>query len=389
MKKVLFFSAWYPNRYDAMAGLFVRKHAEAVSHFANICVLFPCADNTVKDFEIITQQTGKITEVYVYYPFTKWWGVRKFSKAINYFRAFLKGYKFVNENFGRPDITHANVLTRSGFLSYFLLKTRHIPYVITEHWSRYFRERNSYKGFVRKRITEIIVRNAKCVMPVSLSLEQAMKDCNLCNDNYRVVCNVVDDFFFVDDTQSQRKRKRIIHVSCFDDSVKNISGIINVVYELSKVRSDFELIVIGTGPDYNDIVEKTSRLGLLDSVVYFLGEQTPFHVSERMKQSDFFVLFSKAENAPVVISEALACGLPVISSSVGAIPQMVVPGNGLIVPIDDETAFLNAINWMLDHFQLYKKDLIRDSAKCYSFENVGKQINSIYDQVLQDSMVRS
>ena len=38
--KVLFLSAWYPNRYDAMAGLFVRKHAEAVGQYADVCVLY-------------------------------------------------------------------------------------------------------------------------------------------------------------------------------------------------------------------------------------------------------------------------------------------------------------------------------------------------------------
>jgi hypothetical protein len=49
---VLFLSAWYPNRHDSMAGLFVQKHAEAVSMYADVKVLYVHADKDVKHFEI-------------------------------------------------------------------------------------------------------------------------------------------------------------------------------------------------------------------------------------------------------------------------------------------------------------------------------------------------
>jgi glycosyltransferase involved in cell wall biosynthesis len=49
-------------------------------------------------------------------------------------------------------------------------------------------------------------------------------------------------------------------------------------------------------------------------MIEFMGEKMPTEVAEYMQQSDFFVLFSNYENSPVVISESLACGKPVISS---------------------------------------------------------------------------
>ena len=60
--KVLFLSAWYPNRYDAMAGLFVRKHAEAVSQYADVCVLYLHLDDKIDDFQIVEQSYNDVRE---------------------------------------------------------------------------------------------------------------------------------------------------------------------------------------------------------------------------------------------------------------------------------------------------------------------------------------
>ena len=55
--KVLFLSAWYPNRYDTMAGLFVRKHAEAVGQYADVCVLYLHLDDKIDNFQIVEHET--------------------------------------------------------------------------------------------------------------------------------------------------------------------------------------------------------------------------------------------------------------------------------------------------------------------------------------------
>ena len=60
--KILFMSHWYPNRYDKMFGLFVQKHAEAVSIYCDVAVLYVHADENIKDFELIKQKINKVTE---------------------------------------------------------------------------------------------------------------------------------------------------------------------------------------------------------------------------------------------------------------------------------------------------------------------------------------
>jgi len=160
--RTLFLSAWYPNREDAMVGLFVRKHAEAVALQNDVTVLYLHADPQISKFEIIKQNINEhLHEIIVYYPNHIRGTVGKFFKIINYFRANRLGNREVKKDF-RPDIVHVNVLTRTGLLAYWLKLTQGIPYVITEHWSRYFSDRNSYHGFFQKSIDQIDSQISKC-----------------------------------------------------------------------------------------------------------------------------------------------------------------------------------------------------------------------------------
>ncbi len=379
---VLFFSAWYPHRYDAMSGLFVRKHAMAVSAFCDVCVLYLFADENVSNFEIVEQQTEKVKEIYVYYPFNKNKVFLRISKAVNYWRAFRKGYEYVTKNFGKPDVCQANVLTRSGALAYWLKLSQKIPYIVVEHWSRYLPQNFSYNGFLRKTITKKVVKNASALLTVSQILDNAMFNLDLQNSNSLRINNVLDDFFFLPQEICKHSRKRILHVSCFDEKAKNITGILRVIKRLSETRNDFELIIVGTGIDFEDTVKYAKMLNLPDDIVRFVGEQTPQQVCDWMHQSDFFLMFSNYETAGVVISESFACGLPVISSAVGIAPEVINDTNGCIVPIKDEIALFEKTNWMLDNFANFNKLRIAKSAKQFSFEEVGKKLSEVYKQTL-------
>ncbi|NLK47820.1 MAG: glycosyltransferase family 4 protein [Bacteroidales bacterium] len=384
--RTLFLSAWYPNREDAMVGLFVRKHAEAVALQNDVTVLYLHADPQISKFEIIKQNINEhLHEIIVYYPNHIRGTVGKFFKIINYFRANRLGNREVKKDF-RPDIVHVNVLTRTGLLAYWLKLTQGIPYVITEHWSRYFSDRNSYHGFFRKVLTKLIVKSASAVLPVSEGLKKAMKSHKLHNPNYQVVNNVVDDFFFEKINQpAHNKIKQILHVSCFDDQVKNISGILRATKSLSLIRNDFNLVIVGTGPDYDKIKSYADDLKFPQDMILFTGELTPKEVATQFHQADFFVLFSNYENSPVVISESLASGKPVISTDVGGIAEHVNQTNGILIPVGDENALLNAILHMLENHQSYDAENTQGIAKQkFSYKSVSNEINKIYSDIIYE-----
>src|SRR5574344_1609317 len=144
--KVLFFSAWYPNRYDAMSGLFVRKHADCVTRFADVIVLYPCPTQNNDETGMVERRYNNVRAIYVYYHHAH----NKIAKAVAYFAAFFRGFRFVKNHYDRPDICHVNILTPAGISALALQMLCGIPYVITEHWTRYLPENNSYHGLLRK-----------------------------------------------------------------------------------------------------------------------------------------------------------------------------------------------------------------------------------------------
>lgn len=376
--KVLFISLWYPNRYDDMAGLFVRKHAEAASRFADVHVLYVHPDSRCKrGYEYVKQTTDDVTEHYIYYHEKSC----KFLRVIPFFTAYHIGYNHVLKEWGKPDIIHANVLLRTGFMAFFIKFCKGVPYVISEHWSRFLPQNFGYKGWLRKRLTELVVKQAKRVMPVSLNLEKAMIDNGLSYGNYEIVHNVVDDFFYKQPiTSTSYDKKRLLHVSCFDERAKNVMGIVNAVKLLSEKRNDFEMIAVGTGKDFQSVKNLADSLNLSDNLLFFTGEQTPLQVKNWFYQSDVFVLFSNYETAGVVLSEALATGTPIISTPVGIAPEVVDALSGRLVEIGNVEQLAETMDWMLDHFQEFDGDDMRTKAKVFSYEKVGEQLKDIYEE---------
>ena len=381
--KVLYLSAWYPHRYDAMSGLFVRKHAEAVSRFCDVCVLYLLADEHVNRYDIVEQTTNGVCEIYVYYTFAKMPVLRQLTKAVGYVKAFWRGFAVVRRTFSLPDVVQANVLTRSGVLARKLKQKFGIPYIVVEHWSRYLPQNFNYKGFVRKLMTRKCVADAGCVLAVSSKLREAMQGFGLVNHNFQLIDNVVDDFFFAAQKNTNAKGKfRFLHVSCFDEKPKNVKGILSAVKNLSQQRSDFELILVGVGQDWQAAVDYAKELELGD-FVRFTGELTPAEVCRYFTESDVFVMFSNYENAPVVISESLATGTPIISTNVGGIPDMVSEQCGILINPGDEAALCEKMSWMIDNKEVYSAAEIRKSAQRYTYDAVGKRLYDIYQNLSQ------
>jgi len=373
--KVLFISAWYPNRYDAMAGLFVRKHAESVGMFNEVKVLYIHADKNINVTEIVDNTGFGITETIIYYPA----GSNSFSKLIHFFNAYKKGFRHISELGFKPDIIHANILTRTGFIAYIEKKRKGIPYIISEHWSRFLSGKKAFNNILHKYLTQIIVKNASTVLVVSGILKKGMISNGLIHNDYRLINNVVDDFFFNNTASENHVGKLLLHISCFDEKSKNICGIIRAVSALSKVRDDFSLVIIGTGLDFDKVFSFAQSLNLKKGIIRFEGEKTPEEVAEWYRKCDGVVQFSNYETAGIVIAESLVCGKPVISTKVGIAPDFINESNGILVNVGDEKALQEAMKFLLENTNKYNKQQIKNTAaENFSYKNVGAKITEVY-----------
>jgi glycosyltransferase involved in cell wall biosynthesis len=383
MIKSLFLAAWYPNRYDAMLGLFVKKHAQAVALYCNVCVLYFHPDINISKTEIVRSKSDNISEIIIYFPDNKTGALKRFSKLINYLIAVITGFSIYFKEFGKPDIIHVNILTRTGIPALFLKYFQKIPYLITEHWTRYLPENNSFNGFLRKKITQLIVKNASFVMPVSNQLKIAMQNHGIHSNGYRIVNNVVDSFFYeLNDKNPTGKIRKILLVSCFLEQAKNVKGLLRSIKSLSHKRTDFQLTIVGDGPDFKKTYQYFTDLKFSENLITFTGEKRPEEVAGYYAEADFFILFSNYETAGIVIAESLASGIPVISTKVGIAPDFINDETGLLVDVGDEKGFTRAIDYMLDHLVDYKSEKIKNYGKVFSFEGVGREIYDLYKESL-------
>ncbi len=383
---VLFLTPWYPNRHDAMDGLFVRKHAQAVARAgAVVSVIRVRSDYAVTDFEIERRNVAGVDEILVYYPVSKLPILKHISIAVNFIRAFAAAYRLATERHGRPDVCQVNVLTRMGAVAWWLKKREGIPYAIIEHWGRYMPNRKDYKGFWRKRVTEAVCKEADMVMPVSNELKKAMQNCGIKAKHWMTIHNVVNDSFF---TQKDIERKdnifRLLCVTTIDEKLKNTAGTIRAINLVSRKRQDFHLTIVGLSKEMVPSVTQTVEELGMESFVTFAGEVAPAYVSRFMHSADALVLFSNSETSSVVIHEAMASGLPIISTRVGAIPEIVNVTNGILVEPRDEQALADAILSMMSGEKTFNKNEIRAASLEFSYDSIGRQLMSVYNDILKE-----
>jgi glycosyltransferase involved in cell wall biosynthesis len=120
---------------------------------------------------------------------------------------------------------------------------------------------------------------------------------------------------------------------------------LTLVRALAALGHAHETVIVGDGPDRSAVEAEVRRLGL-DSVVRLAGVRND--VAELLAAADLFVLSSRSEGLPLSILEAMAAGLPVVASSVGGVPELVVDGEtGLLVPPGDPRSLARAIERLL------------------------------------------
>lgn len=352
--RVLFTTAWYPNRKVAGDGVFIQKHARAVALMNEVAVLMVQTDYAIKGcrIEICSDvATDSLHEVLVYIPKTKFEipVLTGLIRMMWLMLGYLKGYRYIKKNCWngcRPDVCHVNVLTRAAGLPWLLYKIHHIPYIITEHWTRYARP-EAYPGSKMQLLFgRLFVRDAAYVCPVSYNLEQSMKKWGLNNRRYTRIGNVVDTDMFalksVSATPEISSVTRFVHVSWMRDPAKNISGILRVLSQLKTERQDWHLDLIGEGNDKEMLMDMAHSLDL-DAQVTFLPAMQGKELAHTLREHDAMLMFSNHENQPVSILEALSCGLPVIATSIAAIPVMLGQQRGVTVEPGNESQLLEVL----------------------------------------------
>jgi len=383
-QNILFIPAWYPNRDDSMFGLFVKNHALAVAPFTNISVIYVQSSNNNKDnFEQVLNSNEDINEIIIYFKKSNITFIGAFINLFRMLRSYKMGWDILLKQGKKPQITHAHILTRAGVIAYIINKLYNIPYIITEHWSRYYAFNNNYNGILRKYLTQKVVKNASMMTTVSKSLKEAMNKCNLHNDNWQILANSINtELFKYSPTTYKTDKVRIFHISCFEDKSKNVSGIIRAFKNASQQNPNLQLVMIGDGDDHKKMIELSQELNI-DSKIEFTGVLEGKALIDKINSCHFKVLFSNYETFAIVLVESLAAGKPVIATNAGAIPEVLPKEYGIIIEPKDEKALSSSMLLMAKNYHKYDKKAMRKYAvDNYDISKIGVQLNKYYKQII-------
>lgn len=140
----------------------------------------------------------------------------------------------------------------------------------------------------------------------------------------------------------------ITHIGRFT-AQKNHELLIRAFAQLNPYQP-VQLLLVGEGELKPQVEQLVYSLGLSERV-RFLGVRSD--IPELLNASDIFVLSSRWEGNPMSVMEAMAAGLPVISTAVGGVPELVEEGvSGILVPSENEQALRTAIQTLLDNPEL-------------------------------------
>ncbi len=383
--RVLFLPRWYPHRQDPMPGLFIQRQAESLTSFCDVAVLYVQAEKDCPnkiEAEFAEENKVRVLRVYYQSSLSKSELLRKIFDFYRFYKVLFRSLKSISGF--QPDLIHAHILTRMGWMAMRIAIKRNIPYLISEHWSRYFQENLKFRGMLKKLLTRITVKNAAAVLVVSEKLKQAMWSQGLKNGHYHIVPNIIDpQVFHVIPMEHDSIKKRMIHISCFEDRSKNISGFLNAVKSLWEERQDFECLLVGEGPDLQEMQEYASFLRLSEHCVRFTGLITGEPLVELINRADFLVLSSHFETFGSVVVESLSCGTPVLATPVGIVPEIIHGGNGMIAASSKVEDLTPCLHHMLNECRKYDRQQIRDGiAERFSPVTVGKLLQGIYMEIL-------
>jgi len=290
------------------------------------------------------------------------------------FRAILRR---VCAERGTPDIVHAHFLGVAAIAAP-ICREKNLPLVITEHTSAL---NAPDPGAALVKTMRKTYPLADALLAVSSLLAGSILRCT--GERATVVPNIIDtqSFGAVKESNVPGKPFRFA-ASGFLLHRKGYDLLLRAAGELCRRGYDLTLTVFGDGPE-RETLEKLAETEGIRGRVDFRGQCTRKELGDAYAQMDAFVLASRRETFGVVYIEAMAVGLPVIATRCGGPEDFVTEENGILIPVDDESALIDAMERMMLRREDYDSAAISaDIRRKFAPETIAAQLTEIYKEIL-------
>jgi len=164
---------------------------------------------------------------------------------------------------------------------------------------------------------------------------------------------------------------------------KGHRGVLQAVAQVVTRHPSFRLVLIGDGPERTALTNLAHELDISGNVIF---GGTLRDAARLLPAFDFTILGSSEEGFPNALMESMAAAVPVVSTSVGGVPELVEDGvHGRLVPYGDTEAMGDAMTWMIEHPEERRRmgDAARRRiAEHFSTERMVTSTQGVYEELL-------
>ena len=226
--------------------------------------------------------------------------------------------------------------------------------------------------FVAKRVKKIVV-------PSNSSIDDIKNEFHVNEDKMERVMNGIDLRVFYPDSKIQKIPFKLVTVASADVPLKGLDYLLKALSDLVKVYPDISLSVIGEQKKGGHTERLIKKLNL-EKRVNFFSNLTQEELRITYCRAELAIIPSLYEGFGFAAIEAMACGVPLISTSGGALPE-VVKDAGIIIPPKNVKEIYNSVDLLLSSPDIAKdfakKALKRANSK-FSWEAVAKKLEKVY-----------
>ncbi|MBL6690856.1 MAG: glycosyltransferase family 4 protein [Pseudomonadales bacterium] len=328
-----------------------------------------------------------------YTDFIEWWSMLTggFAEPYTFGRRLVQYFKRHKPDY---DIVHDNQSLCYGTLQLQkmgipLLTTIHHPITSDLRIALQSAENWKLRLLIRRwhsflRMQKKVVRRLENLVTVSqASRSDIATDFAVREDKLKIVHNGIDTEAFRPLPNIERDRYTVMATASADAPLKGLDYLIRAIAELAGEMPELKLTVLGKLKKDGDTEKLIKRLNVGDRITFHSGLSTE-EVTELYAHATCAVVPSIYEGFGLPAGEAMACGVPVISTDGGALPE-VVGDAGIIVPTRDASALASAIRVMLDDENLREKLAERGRQRIlekFSWAVAAKEMEKLYRRII-------
>jgi glycosyltransferase involved in cell wall biosynthesis len=306
----------------------------------------------------------------------------------------LRAYLFLRRKFNAYDIIHDNQSLSYGIWA----MNKFIPTIATIHHpitvdrriavhsvSATWKKMKELRWYSFLGMQKRAARRLSHIITVSnQAREDICQEFNIPKERFRIVPNGINTDIFYPIPDIQREKNRIITTNSADVPLKGLDYLLKAVADISNTR-DIKLTVIGAPKKNGDIRKLIRQLGI-GNIVEFTGRIDNQAYVRQYATATVAVVPSVYEGFGLPAGEAMACGVPVIATTGGALPE-VIGDAGLLVPPADPPALAHAITSLLDnpdHANVMGKAGFKRVQNNFTWKSAAEKTVQVYQEAIRD-----